>query len=135
MKESAKQFFWLILILAILMTGFSLLAVAEGKSPGLNSEWRTAIASWYGEPFFGRMTACGEVYTPYTITAASREYPCDTILEVWYQGRTIFLRINDFGPAAWTKRDIDLSYMSAKLLGFSGVGEVQMRVVYWPEEV
>lgn len=134
MKEILKEFLKLVLVIAVLMTAFSALAIAEGKSPGLNSEWQTATASWYGPEFYGKQTACGEVLTPYTITAASREYPCNTILEVWHGGQSTFLRINDYGPAAWTRRDIDLSYMSARVLGFSGVGEVQVRVVYLPEE-
>jgi len=134
-KETAKEFFWLILIMAILMTGFSLLAVAEGKSPGLNNEWQTAIASWYGGPFFGRTTANGETYTPYLITAAHRTLPFDTIVEICYpvRDKCIYTRVNDRGP--WLEgREFDLSAMSAKLLGFSGVAEIYWRVIFFPKE-
>ena len=133
MKEILKEFFKIAILVAILVMIFSALAVAEGKSPGLGSEWHTAIASWYGEPFFGKQTACGEVYTEYMITVAHKELPCDTIILIELNRRFVYARVNDRGPY-WPGREFDLSAMTAKILGFSGVQEIQWRLVYVPKK-
>ncbi len=141
MREAFKQFLIITFLIALLVLAISALAVAEGKSPGLNIEWRVAIASWYGEPFFGNRTANGEFFTPYVISVAHRTLPFNTIVEICYpvRDKCIYTRVNDRGP--WFKdrsgrytREFDLSAMSAKLLGFGGVDEVYWRVIFWPVE-
>lgn len=96
MREAFKQFLIIIFLIALLVVTFSALAVAEGKSPGLNSEWRVAIASWYGEPFFGNRTANGEFFTPYVISVAHRTLPFNTIVEICYpvRDKCIYTRVS-----------------------------------------
>ena len=87
----------------------------------------TVKASTYDED---RYIANGQRYNPNGITAAHRSLPFGTKLTVHYGRRAIVLTINDRGPAAWTKRDIDLSAGAAKALKFPGTGKV--RIENWP---
>jgi len=41
----------------------------------------------------------------------------------------VVVRINDRGPAAWTRRDLDLSYGAALALGLTGVDRVSYTIV------
>jgi rare lipoprotein A len=91
-----------------------------------------AKASWYGKPFHGRLTANGERYNMYKMTAAHRTYALGTILKVtslknW---RSVIVRINDRGPF-YSSRAIDLSYGAAKKLGFikKGIEKIKMEVL------
>ncbi|MEL7333324.1 MAG: septal ring lytic transglycosylase RlpA family protein, partial [Cyanobacteria bacterium J06560_2] len=90
-------------------------------------------ASWYGPGFHGRLTASGEVYNQYDITAAHRTLPFGTRVLVTnlYNGRQVTVRINDRGPYAGD-RIIDLSQGAADVVGItsSGVGTVQLDILY-----
>ncbi len=81
------------------------------------------IASWYGKKFHGRLTAMGEVYDMYGMTAAHKELPLPTVVKVTNldNGRTVVLRVNDRGPFH-EDRVIDLSYEAARQLGFEHQG-------------
>ena len=89
-------------------------------------------ASWYGKPFHGRLTANGEQYNMYKLTAAHRTYAMNTIVKVTNLSnhKSINVRINDRGPFYHT-RDIDLSYAAAKRLGMEkkGVEKIRFEVV------
>jgi rare lipoprotein A len=74
------------------------------------------IASWYGFES-GNRTANGERYDPWGMTAAHRSLPFGTVVRVTLDGRSVTVRINDRGPAAWTGREIDLSLGAATALG------------------
>jgi rare lipoprotein A (peptidoglycan hydrolase) len=69
---------------------------------------------------------------PDALTCASRTFPRGTFLAVTDQnnGRTMICRVNDYGPAAWTGRVIDLSRGSFLQLDSLGAGTipVQLRV-------
>ncbi len=89
-------------------------------------------ASWYGKPFHGRLTANGERYNMYSMTAAHRTYALGTVLKVtslknW---RSVIVRVNDRGPF-YSSRNIDLSYAAAKKLGFvkKGVERIKIEVL------
>ena len=58
------------------------------------------MASWYGKDFHGKPTANGETYDMYGISAAHRELPLGTVVDVTHldNGRQIRVRINDRGP-------------------------------------
>ena len=90
-------------------------------------------ASWYGPGFHGRLTASGEVYNQYDITAAHRTLAFGTRVLVTnlYTGQQVTVRINDRGPYAGD-RVIDLSAGAAEQIGLisSGVGTVQLDVLY-----
>lgn len=81
------------------------------------------IASWYGRKFHGRLTAMGEVYDMYKMTAAHKALPLPTMVKVTNldNGRSIVLRVNDRGPFH-DDRLIDLSYGAARALGFETQG-------------
>jgi rare lipoprotein A len=81
------------------------------------------IASWYGKKFHGRLTAMGEVYDMYGITAAHKALPLPTMVRVTNldNGRDVVLRVNDRGPFH-EDRLIDLSYAAARRLGFDTQG-------------
>jgi len=89
-------------------------------------------ASWYGKPFHGRLTANGERYNMYSMTAAHRTYAMGTILKVTNlrNKHSVRVRINDRGPF-YNTRNIDLSYAAAKKLGMikKGVGKVRIEVI------
>lgn len=87
------------------------------------------LASWYGRDFHGRRTSNGEVYDMYSMTAAHKTLPMNTMLLVknTHNGKSTVVRVNDRGPFV-KGRIIDLSYTAAKKLEItsSGVGEVKI---------
>ncbi len=89
-------------------------------------------ASWYGKPFHGRLTANGERYNMYSMTAAHRTYAMGTILKVTNlkNRRSVKVRINDRGPF-YSSRMIDLSYGAARRLGIvkKGIGRIKLEVI------
>ncbi len=83
------------------------------------------IASWYGEDEEGRPTASGEKYDSKALTAAHREFPFGTQLNVinLENGRNVTVRINDRGPYV-SNRILDLSSEAAHQLGMKKPGLV-----------
>ena len=71
---------------------------------------RCGDASWYGPGFEGNLTANGERFSSNRLTAASRSLPFGSRVMVTNQsnGRSVVVRINDYGPAL-PDRIIDLS--------------------------
>ena len=110
------------------------LAKAQSELYGLE-ETREAIsgaASWYGPYFHGRITATGEVYNQFDLTAASRTLPFDTYLKVTNRknGKQVIVRINDRGPYVDEHlRILDLSYRAATCLGSDESGVVPIDAV------
>lgn len=88
------------------------------------------IASWYGPGFHGRLTASGEVYDQYQLTAAHRTLPLPSFLRVTNLAnqRSVVVRVNDRGPYHGN-RIIDLSYAAAQRLGFDGLAKVSLETV------
>lgn len=80
-------------------------------------------ASWYGPRFHGRLTASGERYDMYALTAAHKTLPFGTVVRVRSNvlGREVDVRINDRGPFA-PGRVIDVSRAAAEALGLVGTG-------------
>ena len=89
-------------------------------------------ASYYADKFHGRFTSSGEMYDRAEYTAAHRDLPFNTIVEVinTTNNRTAVVKINDRGPFAYS-RMLDLSFAAAKDLELLGTGEadVQMRIL------
>ena len=81
------------------------------------------VASWYGKKFHGRLTANGETYDMFAMTAAHKSLPLTTMVRITNldNGRKITLRVNDRGPFH-DNRLIDLSYSAARALGFADKG-------------
>src|SRR5215471_10859639 len=92
------------------------------------------IASWYGgnDGFEGKPTASGEIYDSSLLTAAHRELPLGTVVEVACvdNGKTVRVRINDRGPFV-KGRIIDLSRAAAERLDLigPGIGRVRLTIV------
>ncbi|KWT94227.1 septal ring lytic transglycosylase RlpA family protein [Candidatus Magnetominusculus xianensis] len=89
------------------------------------------IASWYGPDFHGKLTASGEVYDMYGMTAAHKTLPFGTILRLTNPdtGAAATITITDRGPFV-PGRDIDLSYRVAKDIGVIGPGVLAVMVQY-----
>ena len=95
----------------------------------------TAMASWYGggprslEP--NSHTANGERFDKWALTAAHRTLPLGTRLLLSHAGRSVVVRVNDRGPAAWTGRSLDVSRGAATRLGLiqTGTGKVNVTVL------
>ena len=90
------------------------------------------VASWYGKKFHGHRTSSGETYDMYKMTAAHKNLPLPTYVEVTNleNNRSIIVRVNDRGPFH-DNRIIDLSYAAAKKLGITaqGTGVVEIRAI------
>lgn len=87
------------------------------------------VASWYGIDLHNKETANGEVFDMMALTAAHKTLPMPSIVRVTNlnNGRSLIVRVNDRGPFI-NYRLIDLSKMSAQLLGFEPKGTIQAHV-------
>jgi len=114
---------------------------ADEVHVGLPGNFATSfhgVASWYGPSFDGHLTANGEVYNMYAMTAATTEsrpkLPLGTRVEVinTHNGRSVIVRITDRGPLP-PGRIIDLSYGAARKLAMvkPGIIHVRIQVLSW----
>jgi len=87
------------------------------------------ISSYYAEKFHGKLTANGEVYDMYGISAAHQTLPLNTIIRVTNleNRKSIILRINDRGPFV-KNRILDCSYGAALKLGFVKKGTTKVKI-------
>ena len=93
---------------------------------------KTGIASWYGPKFHGKLTANGEIYNQYALTAAHKTLPLPSAVKVTNlkNNKSLVLRINDRGPFV-NDRIIDLSSKAADILGLKkeGTGLVRVQIL------
>ncbi|MGI6096952.1 MAG: septal ring lytic transglycosylase RlpA family protein [Dethiobacteria bacterium] len=105
---------------------------------GTKSEEQNAVrgvcngtASWYGGSFHGCNTHYGEIFNKNEMTAASRTLGYNTKVKVTFlkTGRSVIVRINDYGP--FNGHIIDLSEAAAQEIGLKphGVGKVKLEVL------
>ena len=95
-------------------------ARATGLAPSAAlTVYPAAIATHFGDGFWGSRTACGIVLTRQTVGVAHKTLPCGTVLEFYYRGRTVRAPVVDRGPyanhAAW-----DLTMAASRALAFNG---------------
>ncbi len=109
--------------------------VVDGKKyyPKKNINYdEKGIASWYGPKFHGKLTANGEIFNQYELTAAHKTLPIPSAVKVTNlkNNKSLIVRINDRGPFV-NDRIIDLSYQSAKKLDLlsSGTGFVRVQIL------
>ncbi|WP_323839360.1 endolytic peptidoglycan transglycosylase RlpA [Photorhabdus africana] len=95
------------------------------QAPSQFSE--TGYASWYGEESSGKMTAIGERFNPYALTAAHPTLPIPSYVRVTNlsNGRMMIVRVNDRGPYT-PGRIIDLSRASAERLNLTQSTKVKV---------
>ena len=108
----------------------------ENKSKG-HRKIIKGISSFYAEDFHGKLTANGEVYDMYGLTAAHKTMPLNTICRVTNleNNKSLILRINDTGPYI-KGRILDCSYGAAKKLDFinQGTTKVKIEVIEWGDD-
>ena len=92
------------------------------------------ISSYYGQKFHGKLTANGEVFDMYGLTAAHKTLPLNTIIRVTNKANdnSLILRVNDRGPYVGN-RMLDCSYGAALKLDFlnQGTAEIKIEVIEW----
>ena len=94
-------------------------APAAAPAHGASND-HVVLATWYGEDFDGRITASGERFDMYGLTAAHPELPFNSVVEVTdlQNGRSVDVRITD-RPEPGKAGDIVISKAAAARLGFS----------------
>jgi len=87
------------------------------------------VASWYGYPHHGRLTASGQRFNMYELTAAHRTLPLGTRLRVTNlsNGRSVTVTVTDRGPFV-KQRVLDLSYAAAREIGMIGPGTAPVQL-------
>jgi rare lipoprotein A len=91
--------------------------------PATPDHSQRGVASWYGPSFHGNLTANGEIYDMWALTAAHRTLPFGSrvLVQSVESGKSVTVRINDRGPFI-RGRIIDLSYGAARELAMIGKG-------------
>lgn len=86
-------------------------------------------ASYYSDQYHGRLTASGERYDRYSMTAAHRDLPFGTPIRITnlQNGHSVIVRVNDRGPFK-PDRIVDVSMAAAKQLGLLHSGSAEVRV-------
>mgnify|MGYP001180350647 CR=1 FL=1 len=96
------------------------------------------ISSYYGSQFHGKLTANGEIFDKWGVSAAHKEFPFNTIVRVTNEnnGKSLIIRINDRGPYV-NNRILDCSFGAAKKLNFvnEGTASVKIEVIEWGDGV
>jgi rare lipoprotein A len=92
---------------------------------------QVGLATWYGEDFDGRVTAAGDRFDMYGLTAAHPSLPLNSTVEVTNleNGRKLTLRVNDRRAPA-PGGVIVLSKAAAANLGFVQEQSARVRVRY-----
>lgn len=86
-------------------------------------------ASYYADKFHGRSTSSGEPYDREEYTAAHRDLPFNTIVELTNtaNNKVAVVKINDRGPFVYS-RIIDVSFAAARDLELLGPGEAEIEM-------
>ncbi|SIQ08487.1 rare lipoprotein A [Rhizobium sp. RU20A] len=98
------------------------------EEPGYS---KVGMSSWYGAAFHGRLTANGEVYDKYHLSAAHPTFPLPSYARVTNteNGTSVIVRVNDRGPYEYG-RIIDVSSKTADLLDMKRKGTAKVKVDY-----
>ncbi|KEY91719.1 rlpA-like lipoprotein [Candidatus Photodesmus blepharus] len=86
-------------------------------------------ASWYGKKFHGHLTANGEIYDMYSMSAAHKTLPIPIYVKIINtdNNKVAVVRVNDRGPFH-DNRIIDLSYAAARKLDIIGPGTANVAI-------
>ena len=121
-RRRGQTLWWLSTLGGLAMLGW--LGCAKDPSHTLRG-----VASWYGHPHHGRLTASGQRFNMYELTAAHRTLPLGSRVRVvnLANGRSVVVTITDRGPFI-KHRVIDLSYAAARQLALIGPGTGPVRL-------
>ena len=101
---------------------------------GAEKFYQKGLASWYGREFQGKTTASGERFNMNEFSAAHKELPFGTLIDVknLNNGKVVRVKVNDRGPYRGA-RIVDLSYAAANELAFIREGEVMVgiSIIQW----
>ena len=90
------------------------------------------LASWYGTVFNGRLTASGERFNMYAMTACHRTLPFGSLVRVVNRDnkKSVVVRITDRGDL-FEGRIIDLSFAAAQKISMTkaGLANVDVQVI------
>lgn len=104
--------------------------ISYSNNPPIITE--TGTASYYAHKFHGRLTANGEIYDMYGLTAAHPTLPLNSVIRVTNlsNDKNLVVRINDRMPQH-PSRIIDLSLGTAQKLDMveDGLAEVKIEVL------
>src|SRR4028118_710676 len=91
-------------------------ARASARQRGHVLASRSGLASWHA-------------YGHSRMITASRSYPCGTRLRVTNKktGKSVIVRVGDWGPASWTGRALDLNRAAFARIAPVGTGQVNVR--------
>lgn len=101
----------------------------SNNAEGNEADMLHGIASWYGPGFHGHITASGERYDMYAMTACHKTLPFGTRVRVTdtENHRSVIVRITDRGDLE-PGRVIDLSYGAARKLHMVKEGLAQVKI-------
>lgn len=131
--------FHLFLSFIVIFLGISFGCVdAEAAPKKFSKNWtQNGVSSYYAKRFNGRLTASGERYRHYEMTAAHRTLPFGTKVQVTDKesGKSIVVKINDRGPYHGN-RILDLSGAAASKLGITkqGLCDIELKVISLPNK-
>ena len=117
------------LVLCVVLAISALLGADGNPIPPRPYEPETGLASWYGYPYHGQMSAGGEVYNMEKMTAAHPTLPFGTWVRVMNlrNEKSVDVRITDRGPFV-EGRIIDLSKAAARSVDMLDYGTARVRV-------
>ena len=97
----------------------------ETRLLGRLNVYRRALASWYGPGLFGNKLGCGGTLKTGSLGVANKSLPCGTKVTFRHNGRVLRVPVIDRGPYVGA-REYDLTAATARKLGFSGHGPVEV---------
>src|SRR3954469_3909964 len=101
------------------------LNTGETRLLGRLNVYRNALASWYGPGLFGNRLGCGGTLQAGSLGVANKSLPCGTKVTFRHNGRVLRVPVIDRGPYVGG-REYDLTAATARKLGFSGHGPIQV---------
>jgi|SRR5579864_852842 len=122
----------LTVIVALPLLATQAQAPKTNRKPTKYSKPWYGMASWYGDQWAGKKTACGKIFDPARLTVAHPYLPCGTWIRVTNvrTDHSEFARVEDRGPYE-SGREIDVSERVADRIDLKkyGVEKVKIEIV------
>lgn len=113
-----KALAWTLIAATLIVTAAFIYMATESPAHASTRQCHgiSGLASWYGSES-GSRTANGERFDPNGLTIAMRSRDFGRRYVATFGGRSVVVRLTDYGPAAWTGRRFDVSRGTAVALG------------------